>query len=248
MNRPCFILVPLLALAAPVVFSQDPTFRAAEGSKPVAPAPPVVVAPPVKDDTAAAVSQMNSMERLDDTYLLGNGDTVSLRIVEEDKLYSLKVQDSGNINAPFINLVPAAGHTCKNVAFYMKRELEKQHFKMATVILALEQKALPTKERGVGGGGPAAGFITIYGQVAKQGRYEVDPAEDLTVSQAILRAGGFAQFAKDKKVKVIRKYPNKRSIEIEVNLRNVMMKGKLEEDIPVRGGDVIIVGEKLINF
>jgi polysaccharide biosynthesis/export protein len=247
MNRPFFILVPLLVLAAPAVFSQDPTFRAAEGSKPVAPAPPVVVAPPVKDDTASAVSQMNSMERLDDTYILKKGDLVSLRIVEEDKLYSLKVQDSGNINAPFINLVPAAGHTCKNVAFYMKRELEKQHFKMATVILAVEQVAPVTKERGVAGG-PASGFITIYGQVAKQGRYEVDPAEDLTVSQAILRAGGFAQFAKDKKVKVIRKYPNKRSIEIEVNLRNVMMKGKLEEDIPVRGGDVIIVGEKLINF
>lgn len=92
------------------------------------------------------------------------------------------------------------------------------------------------------------GYITVYGQVARQGRYEVSPEEDLTVSQAILRAGGFSQFAKDTSVKVIRRKPDKTSVTIIVNLRDVMMKGRLEKDIPIRGGDVIIVDEKLVNF
>jgi protein involved in polysaccharide export with SLBB domain len=84
--------------------------------------------------------------------------------------------------------------------------------------------------------------------VQRQGRYETSAEEDLTVSQAVLRAGGFSAFAKDKKVKVIRRVPDKGNVTIYVNLRDVMMKGKLEYDIPVYGGDVIIVDEKLVNF
>jgi protein involved in polysaccharide export with SLBB domain len=96
--------------------------------------------------------------------------------------------------------------------------------------------------------GPASNFITIYGQVQRQGKYEVTPEEELTVSQAVLKAGGFSQFAKDTSVSVIRKYPKKGNVRIIVNLRDVMMKGKLDYDIPIRGGDVIIVDEKLVNF
>jgi protein involved in polysaccharide export with SLBB domain len=238
-------LLLLSAVSMPVVRAQDPGFRPAE---PARPAPSRTA--PAADDTAAAVAQMSSMDRLDASYALRNGDTVSLRIVEDgEKVYSLRIQDSGNIQAPYLSLVPAAGRTCRDVAFYMKRELEKQHFQKATVILALEQRA-PTRERGYGPSLPAfnADYITVYGQVSRQGRYEVEPGEDLTVSQAILRAGGFSQFAQDEKVKIIRRVPGKGNVTIIVNLRNVMMRGKLEYDIPTRGGDVIIVDEKLINI
>lgn len=251
MNHPAFFL-PLVAFAASSLLAQDPGFRPLE--TPRAPSPAPAPAPAVtRDDTAAAVSQMSSMERLDSTYVLKKGDTVSLRIVEDTSQrvpLSLKVQASGNINAPFINLVPAAGKTCKEVAFYMKRELEKEHFRVATVILAVEEEFKPPR---TGRGAfdmpaPDANYITIYGQVQRQGRYETSTEEDLTVSQAILRAGGFSQFAQDKKVKVIRNVPGKGNVDIFVNLRDVMMKGKLEYDIPVYGGDVIVVSEKLINF
>ena len=255
MKRSLTVILPLLALAAPAAFSQDPGFRPAEAPRPAAAPAPVVAPAPVKDDTASAVAVMGSMDRLDDTYRLKARDSVLLRIVEDSTQAaprSLKVLDSGNINAPFINLVPVSGKTCKEVAFYMKRELEKQHFKVATVILAVEEIYTPTgRDRTAVGPQPGvlnSGYITIYGQVQRQGRYEVNPEEDLTVSQAVLRAGGFAQFAKDKDVKVIRKYPSKGNVTIRVNLRDVMMKGKLEYDIQIRGGDVIIVDEKLVNF
>lgn len=247
------LLLP--ALAVTVLPAQDPAFRPAEAPKP-APAPAPVVEP-AKNDTAAAVAQMSSMDKLDATRPLGIGDTVVLRIVEDgEKTYNLRVQDSGNLLVPYISLVQAAGRTCRDVAMSMKTELEKEHFKSATVILALEAIAPPSKKKkdgGVGADGMAAGpaepdFIVIYGQVSRQGRYEVDPEEDLTVSQAILKAGGFSQFANDKKVKVIRKVPGKGNVNIIVNLRDVMMRGKLEYDIPIRGGDVIIVDEKLLNF
>lgn len=246
-------LLLLPVLAATVLPAQDPAFRPAEAPKPAPALAPAVE--PVKNDTASAVALMSSMDKLDATRPLKIGDTVVLRIVEDgEKTHTLRVQDSGNLLVPYISLVQAAGRTCRDVATTVKTELEKEHFKSATVILALESEAPVKKKRdgspadGLAMGPVGADFIVIYGQVSRQGRYELDPDEDLTVSQAILKAGGFSQFANDKKVKVIRRVPGKGNVNIIVNLRDVMMRGKLEYDIPIRGGDVIIVDEKLLNF
>lgn len=253
MKRLPLLAFSIITLVSSALCAQDPGFRPAEAPRmPVAPAAAPTPPPePVSTGASTTVAKLDSMERLDSTYVIGTGDTLSLRIVEEgEKVYSLLVQDSGNIQAPYIGLVPVSGKTCKDVAFAMKSELQKQHFKVATVILALEKENPLKKKKGAPGAvGPAApGFVTIYGQVQRQGRYEVEPDEDLTVSQAVLRAGGFAQFANESRVKVIRRYPNKGNVTFIVNLKDVMMRGKLEYDIPVKGGDVIIVDEKMFNF
>ena len=249
MKRTIIRSLAVLALAGSYTLNaQDAGYREAE-RRPQTPAaaPQPAAATPSSDDAALAAGRISSMSSLDDTRPLRIGDRVSLRIVEDrDKVYSLDVQDSGDIVAPFLTLVKASGLTCKQVAFYMKRELEKQYFQQATVIVALEKAV-----RNVGRAGMAPddmGYITIYGQVARQGRYELAPEEDLTVSQAILRAGGLAQFANAKKVTLIRKVPNKGSVNIIVNVDDIMRKGKMEKDIPIRNDDVIIVGEKFVNF
>jgi len=196
------------------------------------------------DDTASSAARINSMAALDDTRPLRIGDRVSLRIVEDrDKVLSLFVQDSGDINAPFLNLVKAAGKTCKEVAFYMKKELEKQYFQQATVIIALEQARQERRAMY-----DDMEYITIYGQVARQGRYELAPEEDLTISQAVLRAGGLSQFADKKQVKLIRTYPGGQRKNFIVNLDDIMRRGRLQYDVPIRPNDVIIVSEKLVNF
>ena len=71
--------------------------------------------------------------------------------------------------------------------------------------------------------------------------------DNITISQAILRAGGFAQFANKEKVKVIRKTPQGNKT-IMVNVHDIMQMGNLEKDIYIRKDDVIIVEEKTINF
>jgi polysaccharide biosynthesis/export protein len=131
----------------------------------------------------------------------------------------------------------------------MKRELEKHYFQQATVIVALEQ-VKPREWRGnptTGGPLVAGDYFVIYGQVARQGKYEITPEEELTVSQAILRAGGFSQFANAKNVKLIR-YTKSGNKTIKLNLDDVMHKGRLEKDIYMRRNDVLIVDEKLVNF
>lgn len=250
------LLFPCLLISAFAghVQAQDPAFREAERRRqPETQVVQTTPAPQISDDTSQSAARISSMASLDDTNVLRVGDRISLRIVEDrDKVLSLVIQDSGDIQAPFIGLVRVAGKTSKEVAFFMKRELEKQYFQQATVIVALERRERSPSGPIRGGGSNLPGinqeYITIYGQVGRQGRYELAPEEDLTISQAILRAGGFSGFAKTDKVKVIRKIPSGSNVEIYVNLENVMRKGRMQYDIPVRANDVIIVSEKLVNF
>jgi protein involved in polysaccharide export with SLBB domain len=242
------IVTSLLALliTAPV-WSQDPKFRDPEPVRRSSSGQAVSTASPTgqpSDDTNASVGRISSMQMLDDSNPLRVGDTLSVRIVEDhDKTYSLRIQDSGDINAPHLNLVRAAGQTCKKVAFYMKKELEKQYFQQATVIVALEYrprempKTTPDK----------LDYFTVFGQVQRQGKYELSPEEELTVSQALLRAGGPTGFARTSRVHVVRKTPQGNKT-INVNCDDVMRRGRLEKDIPIRPNDVIIVDEKTFNF
>lgn len=247
-------LLILAGISAIAIFqsqAQDPGFRdAQQPRRKNTPTAPSVAPAQTSDDTASAAARMSSMESLDDARPLNIGDLVSLRIVEDrDKVLSLYIQDSGDIQAPFIGLVKANGRTCRQVAYFMKKELEKQYFQQATVIIALE-RVRPSSNNAKYGPGfvpDDTHFITVYGQVSRQGRYELAPEDDLTVSQAVLRAGGFSQFAQTKKVKVIRKTP-KGSVTIIVNLDDIMRLGKLEYDIPIRPEDVIIVTEKIVNI
>jgi polysaccharide biosynthesis/export protein len=242
------LFVAVLSVVALSVKAQDPGFREPEARRaPVAQAPQA----PVSDETNVAASRINSMEVLDDARALQIGDKIFVRVVEDrEKGVSVFITDSGDIQAPHLGLVKVAGKTCKQVALSMKRELEKHYFQQATVIVALEQ--VKPKEPRIntpwGGTSNVQGdYIVIYGQVARQGKYEITPEEELTVSQAILRAGGFSQFADTKEVKLIR-YTKSGNKTIKLNLDDVMHKGRLEKDIYMRRNDVLIVAEKLVNF
>ena len=232
MNIRLLAIVSLSAMLQGGLLAQDPGFKTDR---------PVSHAEPSKDDSSAATMHTNSMEVLDDTYALQIGDRISLRIVEDrDKVLALYIQESGDIQAPHLGLVKAAGRTCKQLAYGMKQELERAYFQHATVIVALDRRVhtqLPANQDA----------FTIYGQVLKQGKYELLPEEGLTISQAIVRAGGFAQFADKKNIKLIRRVGSK-SVTIQINVADVMEKGKLEKDIPVHSNDVIIVKEKWLNF
>ena len=230
-------------------FAQDPGFQApAAPARAAAPTP--APAPLNRSDEAKGAALLDSMERLDNTTLLQADDKISFRIVEEGAApISLRVQDSGDIQAPFVGLVKAAGKTPKAVAIEVKRALEGTYFKVATVIVALDERpqVQGQQRRGPGGTVGEVEYFTIFGQVIRQGKYELPWNEDVTVSQAILRAGGFSQFAKATGVQVIRKTPRGNKA-ILVNVDAIMTKGELDRDIYIRNNDVIIVKEAIVKF
>jgi len=179
------------------------------------------------------------MEVLNDSVKLGSGDVVSFRVVEDRQdPVQLVVTDSGEMEIPFIGRVMAANKTCKQIAYEIKPLLEKEYFYKATVIVGLN--AIGTRSRGK---------VYVTGEVKAQGAMELMPDESLTVSKAILRAGGLGDFANKKKVKLIRKKSGGTQSETTyVNLVDILDKGHLDKDPVLQAGDVIVVPERLINF
>jgi protein involved in polysaccharide export with SLBB domain len=76
--------------------------------------------------------------------------------------------------------------------------------------------------------------------------------ENLTAGQAILRAGGFADFANERKVKVVRSQTGTNGVAqtqpISLDMQQILNEGKTEKDIVLQPGDLIIVPSRLINF
>ncbi|MEO8204680.1 MAG: polysaccharide biosynthesis/export family protein [Chthoniobacterales bacterium] len=197
---------------------------------------PVISKTPI---TNSVIATINSMDGLDTKRPLEPGDTISYRVVQDgDPPIAMRVSDGGELEVPLIGRVNAAGSTCKQVAENIKVALEKVYYKKATVIVGLESVH----------SGPR-GRIFLTGQVTKQGPIELPSStEKMTVSSAILQAGGFGDFANKRKVRVLRKMPDNTTTTTVVDVKDIIEKGHLEKDMILQPGDVIYVPERLINF
>jgi protein involved in polysaccharide export with SLBB domain len=191
-----------------------------------------------RNEAAAVVAATTSMEVLDSTRRLGAGDRLSYRVVEERREpVGLTVADSGEVEVPLIGRVKASGRTCRELAQAIRPILEREYFYHATVIVGLD--AVSAKARG---------RVYISGQVRTQGAIDIPPDERFTLSKAILKAGGFADFANHRKIKLVRKNAAGAAQTTIVDLDAVTVKGQLDKDPELEPDDTIIVPEKFVNF
>ena len=185
------------------------------------------------------VSSTNSMDALDDKYHLAIGDRLSFRIVEdEEDPKPLFVTDSGDLEVPYIGRFPALGKSCKELAWALKAELEREYYYDATVIIAVDQM---TKSRGK---------VYVVGPVHNPGPQEIPSDEVLTLSKAILRAGSFGDFADKHNVRVTRKGSGSNGLDqtFIVDVAQILEKGRTDKDMPLEVGDLIYVPERTIRF
>ena len=253
MRKACYVILVLAGLAAPA--QTPPASKAVKEGDAVfidfgalaqpAPAPVTVstnAAPtPVTAATNATPAAPASLEGYvpDDKYKLRVGDKISLQILEDrDVPRSLVVADSGELDVPYAGRVAAADKTCKQLAEELKAQLEKKYYYKATVIIALD---LANK---------MLGRVYVWGQVRNQGPIDIALNENLTAGKAILRAGGFADFANKKRVKVVRGTVAESGAKqtFELNMVEILEKGKAEKDVILQPDDFIIVPSRLISF
>ena len=197
--------------------------------------PSIPKAAAIEPATTSTVMRTNSMTVLDDKKKLGSNDFVSFRVVEDrdNESQHLRVNDTGELEVPYVGLVQAAGKSCKELAYTVKAALEREYYYHATVIIAVDH--ISEKSRG---------RIYVYGSVKGQGPQEIPADESYTVSKAIIRAGGFGDFANKRKVKLTRKGGK----DYVVDLKRVIEEGHTEEDVVLQPDDQIYVPQRLINM
>jgi polysaccharide export outer membrane protein len=189
--------------------------------------------------TNSSVVAPATMDTLDEKYHLAIGDRLSFRIQEdEEDPKALTVADSGQLEIPYIGRFPAENKTCKQLARELKQALEQEYYYQATVILAVD---LMTKSRGK---------VYLVGPVRVPGAQDIPSDEVLTVSKAIMRAGGFNDFADRHNVKVTRKAgPGEKDNQtFVVDVAQILEKGKTDRDVTLEPGDMVLIPERLIRF
>jgi polysaccharide export outer membrane protein len=195
---------------------------------PPAAAPPVIPPAAATDPTKIAEpkpapdAKVPGAVQVDErTYIIGPEDDLQISVWEQPALgCACVVRSDGMITVPLINEVKAAGLTL----------LELRQ----VITEALGARALNDPQVTVSLMGAHSKKYYLYGQVKTPGVHDLTTAT--TVLQAIVSAGGFADFANQKDITIVR--GDKR---LKFNFKEVMAGKNLKQNIYLEPGDIIYV-------
>ena len=162
-------------------------------------------------------------------YKIETGDVVSVTVYEQPDLSTrARVDSAGEITLPLIGNVGIAGLGENEAVKKITALLEKDYLVNPQVSIFI-QEYHPKK-------------VFVMGFVNRPGEYELFKDRDTTVIEAITMAGGFKEGAAQNGTKIIRK-ENDTQTTIQVKITDITQKGRQEEDIALKPGDVIFVPE-----
>lgn len=172
--------------------------------------------------------------------IIGRKDTLLYRVLEDrDPPIKLQVSEAGTVFIPYYGELVVAGKSLEEVKSTLTLALESSFYKKATVFISLEQESNSL----------SPSLVYLGGKVNKVGAIPLDPMKQNTVTKVILAAGGFADFADDSKVKLVRKALDTGKIStFYVDVASILEKGELDKDLDVTDGDFIIVPKRLFNW
>jgi protein involved in polysaccharide export with SLBB domain len=95
--------------------------------------------------------------------------------------------------------------------------------------------------------GAVVGHVFVSGDVLRGGSLDIFAGQTLTLTGAILRAGGIGEWGNPYKVQITRQTPDKQEQKITVNLRKIMKAGDAKLDPVLQDGDRIFVPKTYIG-
>ncbi len=161
-------------------------------------------------------------------YILGTDDVIHILVYGEPDLTTVaRVSRDGTVEMPLIGKLPASGLNQEELARSIKERLEAGYLVQPDVRIVLQEFR--------------QNMVYLMGQVAVPGPYRITHGN--TLMEIISKAGGFTPIAKRKKVKIIRSGRD-RSRVFYMDASRITDEGRLEEDVVLMPGDMIIVPER----
>ncbi len=160
------------------------------------------------------------------SFQLQTGNRLEILVYREEDLSGVyEISPSGNLTFPLIGDVPAAG-----------LELDK----LREELIARLKKYLVDPQLSISRAEDTTKSISVLGHVMKPGVYDFAPGS--TLMRLVSTAGGFAESANKRKVKIVRLIGGEKTV-IEVNTSDIM-NGNLD-DPKLQSGDMIFVPESI---
>jgi polysaccharide export outer membrane protein len=142
---------------------------------------------------------------------------------EPDISRVVPVRPDGKVTLPLLNDVQAAGLTPQQLANSIATGLKK--------FITSPQVTVGVTEIN-------SRRIFITGEVTRPGAYPLLP--NMTVLQGLSSAGGFTQFAREKKIYILRMEEG-RQVKYPFNYKDAVSGKHTEQNIILQGGDQIVV-------
>ena len=177
---------------------------------------------PAGNPTATGSSQVAGIDPA--TYHVGPEDVLEISVWREDTLKKeALVRPDGGISYPLIGEVRAAGRTVSEIREEITKRLDK--FIPDAVVSVTILKTGSQR-------------VYVIGKVTKPGEFPLGRYVD--VLQALSMAGGLTPFADSNNIRVMRR-DGDRQVVLPFEYGAVIRGQKLEENIQLRTGDVVVV-------
>ena len=164
-------------------------------------------------------------------YVIGPGDTLQVFVWgNPDLSVTVPVRPDGRVSTPLIQDLNAVGKTPTQLEREMEQALSE--YVRSPQVSVMVQGFVGAFDR----------QVRVLGQVV-QAR-AVPYRESMTLLDVILEVGGLTDFAAANRSRVIRTQDGKRR-EFRVRLDDLLNKGRIEENMVMQPGDIVIVPEAI---
>ena len=167
-------------------------------------------------------------------YFIQPGDFLNVRALDGPELHrqqmTLEVAPDGKIKFPYLGQIFVAGLTPEELALGLETGLKK-YFATPQIYVFVTKKATTVF---------VSGKFDMYGEIGRPGKYLM--TEGLVLSDAILQAGGFTEFARKNSEKIVRGQGPDREV-IKVKVGKIYKTGDKTLDVELKEGDIVIVPE-----
>jgi polysaccharide biosynthesis/export protein len=173
-------------------------------------------------------------------YRIARGDTLSVEVLasgEREFSAQKRVESTGTINLLYVNEVRLVGLTIVEAQESIVRAYrEGRYIRNPAVTVTVETYA--------------PRVVSISGKVNSQGRFEIPPDAEMTITDLIFKANGFSETAQGKAVKVTRIMPDGTAKVITLDVESAI-RGKLrtpsgDAAFVLQPDDVVYVPERII--
>jgi len=156
-------------------------------------------------------------------YLINVGDTVSVKVLNNEPMSTkAKVRSDGRIALPVLGEVDARGKRPSSLRGELEARL-KEYLNTPSVTVNVEEFAPMT--------------ISVLGEVARPGAFNVDPSA--TLAQVLATAGGLTEFADRDRIFVVRSQPAPQRVRF--TWEGLTRNGAGVATFALRPGDVVVV-------
>lgn len=172
-------------------------------------------------------------------YRITRGDRLSIGVLGERDLTTggKRVEAIGTINLPLIQEIRLAGLTIAEAQDAISKAYRDGRFLRNPVVSVTVDEYAPRN-------------VIVSGKVNIQGRQEIPPDTEITIAEMIFKAGGFADTAQSKSVRLTRTLPDGNlkvfTLDVDSAIKGKEKATSKDAGFVLEPDDIIYVPEKII--